>query len=88
MTAEYRTGVGSGILGKVRPHLGKRRPTWAICTKSGQKCSRIGRKGGWGGGREINYIDLSIAANMELVEFLSTYLLRRPSSLPIMHAVS
>ena len=28
----------------MRPHLGKMRPIWAICTKSGQKCSRIGQK--------------------------------------------
>ena len=28
----------------MRPHLGKMRLTWAICTKSGQKCSRIGGK--------------------------------------------
>ena len=26
----------------MRPHLGKLRPIWAVCTKSGQKCSRIG----------------------------------------------
>ena len=44
VTAEQRTGVGGGILGKRRPHLGKMRPIWAICTKSGQKCSRIGAK--------------------------------------------
>ena len=25
----------------MRPHLGKMRTLWAICTKSGQKCSRI-----------------------------------------------
>ena len=28
----------------MRPHLGKMRPIWAICTKSGQKRSRIGGK--------------------------------------------
>ena len=33
-----------GILGKMRPHLGKTRPIWAICMKGGQKCSRIGIK--------------------------------------------
>ena len=26
----------------MRPHLGKMRHIWAICTKSGQKCSRMG----------------------------------------------
>ena len=31
-----------GILGKMLPHLGKMRSIWAICTKNGQKCSRIG----------------------------------------------
>ena len=35
---------GGGILGKLRPHLGKMRPIWAICTKSEQKCSRVGGK--------------------------------------------
>ena len=30
------------ILGKMRPHLGKMRPIWAIRKKSGQTCSRIG----------------------------------------------
>ena len=30
--------------GKIRPHLGKTRPIWAVCTKSGQKCPRIGGK--------------------------------------------
>ena len=48
VTAEWRTGVGGGILGKkcrkMRPHLGKMRYIWANCTKSGQKCSRIGQK--------------------------------------------
>ena len=28
----------------MRPHLGKIRPIWAISTKNGQKCSRIGGK--------------------------------------------
>ena len=28
----------------MRPSLGKKRPIWAICTKSGQTCSRIGGK--------------------------------------------
>ena len=28
----------------MRCHLGKMRPIWAICTKSGQMCSRIGQK--------------------------------------------
>ena len=41
VAAELRTG---GILGKMRPHVGKMRPIWAICMKSGQKCSRIGTK--------------------------------------------
>ena len=44
VTAEERTGVGGGILGKMRPHLGTIRPIWANCTKSGQTCSRIGQK--------------------------------------------
>ena len=30
----------------MKPHMGKMRPIWAICMKSGQKCSRIGRAGG------------------------------------------
>ena len=30
--------------GQMRPHPGKMRPIWAICMKSGQKCSRIGGK--------------------------------------------
>ena len=42
----HTTGTGGGILCKMRPHLGKMRPTWAIWTNTGQKCSRIG-----GGGR-------------------------------------
>ena len=42
VTAEERTGVGGGIVGKMRPYLGKARPIWAICTKSWQTCSRIG----------------------------------------------
>ena len=38
-----RTGVGGYILlGEMRPHVGKMRPIWAICMKSGQKCTRIG----------------------------------------------
>ena len=45
VTAELKTGVADGNL---RPHLGKkkkkRRPIWAVCTKSGQNCSRIGPK--------------------------------------------
>ena len=41
---ESRTGVGGGILGKMRPYLGKMRPVLAIYTKSGHKCSRIGGK--------------------------------------------
>ena len=28
----------------MRPNLGKMRPIWAICTKNGQKCPRIGKK--------------------------------------------
>ena len=28
----------------MRPYLGKMRPIWVICTKSGQKCSRVGGK--------------------------------------------
>ena len=28
---------------KLRSHLGKMRPIWAICMKSGQKCSGIGK---------------------------------------------
>ena len=31
-------------MGKLRHHLGKMRPIWAICMKSGQKCSRIKKK--------------------------------------------
>ena len=51
VTAESRTGVGGGILGKMRPM----RPIWAICTKSGQNCPRIG-------GGEFNHMlqDISI----------------------------
>ena len=46
MIAEYRTGVGGGIAGKMRPHLGKMRPIWAICRKVGKSAleSRIGAK--------------------------------------------
>ena len=33
-------GVGLGVFGGI---LGKMRPIWAICMKSGQKCSRIGK---------------------------------------------
>ena len=44
MTTELKTGFGGSILGKLRPYLGKMRSIWAICTKSGQKNSRIGRK--------------------------------------------
>ena len=36
VTAELRTGLGGGILGKTRPHLGKMRPILAICTEIGQ----------------------------------------------------
>ena len=42
VTAEQRTWVGGGILGKMSPYLEKMRSIWAICSKSGQKCSRIG----------------------------------------------
>ena len=44
VTAEYRTVVGGGILGKMRPHLGKMRPIWAICTKSGKSAQELGKK--------------------------------------------
>ena len=55
--AEQRTGVGGGILGKMRPHLGKKRRIWAICTKSGQKCSRF-----WGGGIQSSNSSASVAS--------------------------
>ena len=42
--AEQGLVVVTGVLGKLRPHQGKMRPIWAICMKSGQKCSRIGQK--------------------------------------------
>ena len=52
VTAEQRTRIGNGILGKMRLHLGKMRlhlckmrPIWAIWTKSGQKCCKIGGGG-------------------------------------------
>ena len=44
VTEEEGIGVGGGILGKMRPHLGKMRRIWAISMKSGQKFSRIGKK--------------------------------------------
>ena len=44
VTAESRTGVCDGILGKMRLHLGKMRPFWAISRKIGQKCCRIGKE--------------------------------------------
>ena len=37
-------GVWGGILGKRRPHLGKIRLSWAICTKNAQKCYNWGQK--------------------------------------------
>ena len=46
--------VGGGILCKMRPHLGKMRPIWAICMKSGYRCSRIGGALEFGGGGESN----------------------------------
>ena len=44
MVAEYRTVVEGGIPCKKRPLLGKMRPFWAICMKTGQKCPRMGKK--------------------------------------------
>ena len=49
VTAELKTGVGGGNLGKKKtPSAQKETPSegpiWAICTKSGQKCTRIGGK--------------------------------------------
>ena len=57
MMAEQRTGVGGGDLGKMTPYLGKMRWIWAVCTISGQKCSRIG-----GGGIQSSIISASVAS--------------------------
>ena len=69
---------------KLDPIWAKGDPPGQFVRKVGKSALELGEKKGGG----INHIDLSIAANMELVEFLSTYLLRRPSSLLIMQAVS
>ena len=42
VTAEKGTGVRGAILGKMRPYVSKMRAIWAICTKSCQKCAKIG----------------------------------------------
>ena len=39
----------------MRPHLGKVRPIWAICTKNGPKCSRIG-------GEKFNHVGWVVVA--------------------------